>query len=167
MLWSCNIGQALFWIISPFLLFLHRVNYSEANSRIFRVITGDMYSENVLRWCPISWRTPFLYYRLIRTVGDTINEVIKLARYTVSAKTFPALKSRKPEVLPTRVWSEKQQQHLGACGKTLLQTLSQDLRCNQSARWIKVKCKTLYFKWVASEGCCSADCPLQPQREGT
>ena len=107
MLWSCNIGQALehvynikqlFWIISPFSLFLHRVNYSEANSRIFRVITGDMYSENVLRWCPISWRTPFLYYRLIRTVGDTINEVLKLARYTVSAKTFPALKSRKPEV---------------------------------------------------------------------
>ena len=71
------------------------------------------------------------------------------------------------EVLPTRVWSEKQQQHLGACGKALPQTLSQDLRCNQSAGWIKVKFKTLYFKWVASEGCCSADCPLQPQREGT
>lgn len=70
------------------------------------------------------------------------------------------------EVLPTRVWSEKQQQHLGTCGKALPQTLSQDFHCNQSARWIKVKFKTLYFRWVASEECCSADCPSQPQREG-
>lgn len=107
MLWSCNTGQAhehvnnikqLFWIIHPFSLFLHRVNYSEAKSCIFRVITRDVYSENVLRCFPISWRTPFLYYRLIRTVGGIINEVLKLAGYTVSAKTFPALKSRKPEV---------------------------------------------------------------------
>ena len=107
MLWSCNTGQAhehvynikqLFWIIPPFSLFLHRVNYSEAKSCIFGVITGDMYSENVLRCFPISWRTPFLYYRLIRTVGGTINEVLKLTGDTVSAKTFPALKSRKPEV---------------------------------------------------------------------
>lgn len=107
MLWSCNTGQAhehvynikqLFWIIPPFSLFLHRVNYSEAKSCIFGVITGDMYSENVLRCFPISWRTPFLYYRLIRTVGGTINEVLKLTGDTVSAETFPALKSRKPEV---------------------------------------------------------------------
>lgn len=80
-------------ILDHSFLLLQRVTYSEAKNCMLWVTIGDLRnSKDVLMCFLISQRAPFLF-RLTRTPCGIINGVSRFTAYTVSLKTYWAVKA--------------------------------------------------------------------------